>query len=436
MTAEQLKASVLQAAIEGSLTECWREQNGVKREDWSRKKFSDLGSLERGRSKHRPRNAPELFGGPYPFIQTGDVANADMYVTQHVQTLSETGLEQSKLFKKGTLCITIAANIGKVAILTYDCCFPDSVVGFTPNDLILPEIMYFFMSSLQKRLEAIAPSTAQKNINLKLLNSLEFEVPSKAEQIEIVRAVSNILPLIRDYEKAHSALKNAEQALPDQLRASLLQEAIQGKLVPQLDDEPAVDIAGEEPDEVPFAIPEKWKWVRLSDVGEKLQYGYTASAQTSGKVKLLRITDITERGVSWDSVPFCAINEEDVHKFKLQANDILIARTGGTIGKSFRIDSINCLSVFASYLIRVRVFSHLIFPEYVELYLGCPWYWEQLRDKSRGTGQPNVNAKSLGQLLIPLPPLAEQRRIVARLEALLPHVDAIAGAKTRFGEIE
>ena len=215
----------------------------------------------------------------------------------------------------------------------------------------------------------------------------------------------------------------------EQLKASVLQMAIEGKLVPQLDDEPAVDIEAAEPEEVPFAIPEKWKWVRLSDVGEKLQYGYTASAQTSGKVKLLRITDITERGVSWDSVPFCAIDEEDTHKFKLQANDILIARTGGTIGKSFRIDSINCLSVFASYLIRVRVFSHLIFSEYVQWYLGCPWYWEQLRDKSRGTGQPNVNAKSLGQLLIPLPPLAEQRRIVALLEELLPHVDAIAGLR-------
>lgn len=210
----------------------------------------------------------------------------------------------------------------------------------------------------------------------------------------------------------------------DQLKASLLQMAIQGKLVPQRDDEPAVAIDAEEPEEVPFAIPEKWKWVRLKALCEKLQYGYTASAKQTGDIKLLRITDITTNGIKWETVPFCDIEKSNIPKFKLKDNDILIARTGGTIGKSFRIRNLSYPSVFASYLIRIRLQSkNILLYEYLEKYLCSPWYWTQLHAKSRGTGQPNVNTQSLCSLLIPLPPLAEQRRIVARLNELLPLVE-------------
>src|SRR6476646_2180193 len=96
--------------------------------------LGELGALDRGRSKHRPRNARHLYGGPYPFIQTGDIANSDGYIRTHTQTYSEAGLAQSRQWPTETLCITIAANIGKTAILTYPACFPDSVVGFTPGE--------------------------------------------------------------------------------------------------------------------------------------------------------------------------------------------------------------------------------------------------------------------------------------------------------------
>ena len=116
---ETRKAAILHKAFTGELSAKWREEHGVGMESWEKYKFNELGTLERGRSKHRPRNDPKLFGGKYPFIQTGDVARSGMYITEHTQTLSEVGAEQSKLFPKGTLCITIAANIGDVSILTY-----------------------------------------------------------------------------------------------------------------------------------------------------------------------------------------------------------------------------------------------------------------------------------------------------------------------------
>ena len=148
---ELRKSAILHKAFTGELTERWRSKNDMSLTDWRQVKFGDLGVLERGRSKHRPRNDPKLFGGKYPFIQTGDVARSGMYVVEHSQTLSEIGMEQSRIFPKDTLCITIAANIGDVAILTYDCCFPDSVVGFTPNDLTSSKFIYYMMSTIQDR---------------------------------------------------------------------------------------------------------------------------------------------------------------------------------------------------------------------------------------------------------------------------------------------
>lgn len=159
---------------------------------WEKKKLSAVGKLDRGKSKHRPRNAPELLNGPYPLIQTGDVANAKSYIKEYKSTYSEIGLKQSKLWTKGTLCITIAANIAKTGILTFDACFPDSVVGFIPNEQTNTDFVQHWISFLQKMLEDSAPESAQKNINLGILKELEIICPpielqnQFAEQIQLI----------------------------------------------------------------------------------------------------------------------------------------------------------------------------------------------------------------------------------------------------------
>lgn len=141
------------------------------------KTLPELGELGRGVSKHRPRNAPELLGGKYPLIQTGDVANANLYIYDYNSTYSEIGFKQSKMWNKGTLCITIAANIAKTAILTFDSCFPDSVVGFNANDTTNNIFIHYWFSFFQAILEEQAPESAQKNINLKILSELKVIVP-------------------------------------------------------------------------------------------------------------------------------------------------------------------------------------------------------------------------------------------------------------------
>ena len=147
-----------------------------------KKTLPELGEFGRGVSKHRPRNDKALLGGPYPLIQTGDIANSGMYITEYHSTYSELGLRQSKLWDKGTLCITIAANIAKTAILGFDACFPDSVVGFNANENTNNVFVHYWFSFFQEILESQAPESAQKNINLKILSKLEVIVPGIQEQ--------------------------------------------------------------------------------------------------------------------------------------------------------------------------------------------------------------------------------------------------------------
>jgi len=148
-----------------------------------------VGMLDRGRSRNRPRNDPALLGGPYPFIQTGDVARCDGRIRSYSQTYSELGLSQSKMWPAGTLCITIAANIAETGVLEFDACFPDSIVGFVPGERTTTEYIQFFLQFLQPVLERNAPQAAQKNINLELLRSLPCPLPPRPLQEEFAARV-------------------------------------------------------------------------------------------------------------------------------------------------------------------------------------------------------------------------------------------------------
>lgn len=161
--------------------------------NWPMVPLSELGALDRGKSQHRPRTAPELFGGSYPFVQTGDITNAGWRITEHHQTYSDKGLQQSKLWPKGTLCITIAANIARTAILDFEACFPDSVVGFVPNKENNADYVQGLFIFLQRRLEEMAPRAAQLNINLAILRTLKVPKPPKGLQDEFAEKVKEII---------------------------------------------------------------------------------------------------------------------------------------------------------------------------------------------------------------------------------------------------
>ena len=251
-----------------------------------------------------------------------------------------------------------------------------------------------------------------------------------------------------------------------QLKNSILQWAIQGKLVPQdPNDEPAsvllerirqekerlikekkikrdknasIIYRGEDnsyyekflatgevkciDDEIPFEIPQGWEWERWGNISQSIQYGYNAPALERGVIRMVRISDIQDNKVVWDTVPFCMIEEQDIETYLLKENDILFARTGGTVGKSFLVEEVPLKSIYAGYLIRTR-YSSLLCPHYMKVFMESQLYWEQLKNGTIATAQPNCNGKTLAKMLLPIPPINEQKRIVESLHRISPFIE-------------
>ena len=194
----------------------------VNSRGWPLADLQELGSLDRGVSKHRPRNDPKLLGGRWPLLQTGDVAASGGYIDRYESTYSDLGVAQSRLWPVGTLCITIAANIAKTGILQFDACFPDSVVGFSAVDSGTVEYVRSILNFLQPTLEKQAPESAQKNINLKVLRELRVPHPPAELRAEFARRVRLVNGDVRN-------MKGQLRAL-DAMAASLQHRAFRGEL--------------------------------------------------------------------------------------------------------------------------------------------------------------------------------------------------------------
>ena len=323
-------------------------------------------------------------------------------------------------------------------------------------------IQLFINSKLFRQQLEGATTTTINQITQDMLKNQLCPLPPLSEQKRIVEKYKELEPYINNYNKAYEKIEKLNTDFPDSLKKSILQEAVQGKLVPQdPNDEPASvlieqirkekeqlikdkkikkdknesyifrrdnshyeKIGSEErciDDEIPFDIPDSWEWCTLASVTEQIHYGYTASAAPVGDAKLARITDIQDNKIMWETVPYCSISKENLPKYKLKNRDILIARTGGTIGKTYIVRNLNENAVFASYLIRA-IPLQLVNEEYLKLFMESPLYWEQLKTYSMGTGQPNVNGQSLSKLRLPIPPLNEQQRIVEYYKNILPKI--------------
>jgi type I restriction enzyme, S subunit len=197
-------------------------------EGWKDKTLEEISTtFGRGKSRHRPRNDPALYGGQYPFVQTGDVRNAKHMITEFSQTYSEAGLAQSKLWPKGTICITIAANIAETGILGFDACFPDSVIGVVPDPQVA-EVGYveYVLQSFKARLQALGQGSAQANINMGTFENERFPFPSVVEQRHIVTKLDAIS---EESQRLESIYRQKLTAL-DGLKKSLLNQAFNGQL--------------------------------------------------------------------------------------------------------------------------------------------------------------------------------------------------------------
>jgi type I restriction enzyme S subunit len=197
-------------------------------EGWVERRLGEISKeFGRGKSKHRPRNDSMLFGGKYPFIQTGDVRNSDLLITSYNQTYSKVGLAQSKLWPKGTLCITIAANIAETGILDFDACFPDSVIGVVVDETLTSnKFLKYLLQSFKARLQAQGKGSAQDNINLGTFENQTFPFPSLKAQKEIVAKLDFLREETRRLESLYQRKLDALVAL----KKSLLHQAFTGNM--------------------------------------------------------------------------------------------------------------------------------------------------------------------------------------------------------------
>jgi len=206
------------------------------KEGWSMIPLSKVCQVERGKFGHRPRNDPDYYGGKYPFIQTGDIARSDGRIKTFSQTLNEKGFKVSRMFPKGTVVITIAANIGDTAILEFDCCFPDSIIGITPFEgKAIPEYIEYSLRLYQNDLSRDASKGAQKNINYGFLKPLEIPIPPDLDsQREIVKKIKDAeyeLNATRNYFEKFEEKQNKMITYLNHLQNSVLEQAFSGKLV-------------------------------------------------------------------------------------------------------------------------------------------------------------------------------------------------------------
>lgn len=318
------------------------------------------------------------------------------------------------------------------------------------------EYITFYINSIS--LAPYVTGTAQPKMNQENMNAIWIPLPPIEEQQRIVEKLNQILPLIDEYGKEEDELIALCQKFPEEMKKSVLQAAMQGKLTNQLEIDSSVDellkkiadekatliaegkIKKEKPlaeiteEEIPFDIPENWRWERWGNLSNSIQYGYNASAISSGFAKMVRISDIQDNKILWDSVPYCEISESEYEKYKLNNTDILFARTGGTVGKSVLVSGLTERSVYAGYLIRSH-YNHNLNPQYLKYFMECPLYWNQLTQGTTKGCQPNCNGQTLSQMIVPIPPIEEQQRIVEKLNTILPIIDSMAvyGTKKKAG---
>ena len=423
-------------------------------ESWEWVRLGSIGDWGSGATPSR--TTPEYYNGNIPWLKTGDLN--DGYITHIPETITERALLETsvRLNPIGSVLIAMyGATIGKLGILQTPATTNQACCACIPFTGIYNEFLFYFLMSQKLAFIKRGEGGAQPNISKEKIVATLMPLPPKAEQKRIVEKLHILQPYIESYTLLEKEDIKLHHSFPEILKKSILQYAIQGKLVPQAPTDAPASVLLEHiraekekliksgkikrdkhesvifrrdnsyyervdgierciDDEMPFEIPESWRWTRWGTVATSIQYGYNAPAKQCGRIRMVRISDIHENLVTWTTVPFCDIDELDISTYLLQPNDILFARTGGTVGKSFLVRDVPYEAIYAGYLIRTR-YSALLCPQYLKYFMESPLYWQQLKTGTTATAQPNCNGQTLSNMLLPLPPAKEQYRIVEKI---------------------
>lgn len=378
---------------------------------WHELRLKDIAVLERGKFTHRPRNDPQMYDGVHPFIQTGDVAraNKNKYVTEYKQTLSDKGTEVSKRFKKGTLVMTIAANIGDVAIANFDTYFPDSIVGFQPRKSNVDFLFYLF-SATKHELNRVKVTNTQDNLNLERLNSLIKFIPPLEEQ----QAIANYLDAkTKEIDRKIVLLEQKAEKYAD-LKQAFINETVTcglDKTVPMKDS--GVEWIGQ--------IPSHWEVKRLKDL-----FVESKSKSTTGEETLLSVseyTGVTKTKDNFEEDEFISRADSLVGYKICKKNDLVINimlawKTG--LGVS-PFDGI----VSPSY----AVYSPLkkVYPAYFHYLLRTETTVAEFKRRSTGIIESRLRlyTDSFYSISVAIPDIEEQKAIADYLDTKTAHIETI-----------
>ena len=420
MTAEQLKASILQMAIADKLVPQLDDEPAVDieaveleeepfaiPEKWKWITVQDaMESISTGPFGSMLHKTDYVADG-IPVINPANLATGNIVPSQSMMVSAETVARLSSYcLHTGMVVMGRRGEMGRCAEVTEKedgwLCGTGSFFMKPNSDLVAKFVCLFFSTGYARNyLMGESVGTTMSNLNHKILKRLPMPIPPKKEQARILARLNEILPPIEEYGKAYSALKNAEEALPDQLRASLLQEAIQGKLVPQLDDEPAVDIEAVEPEEVPFAIPEKWKWASLESLFIFVDYRGKTPTKASAGVRLMTASNVRKGYIDHTRVEF--ISEEEFASRQsrgLSCKGDILFTTEAPLGNAALAD----LEVYSAGQRVITLQSDFVDKQLYVYFIISPYFQKLLAENATGTTAQGIKAAKLKKLLLPVPP--------------------------------
>lgn len=469
MTPEQLKASILQYAIQGKLVE-QRPEEGTGEELYRQIQAEKQRLIKEGKIK-KEKALPEIAEDEIPFdlpdswkwvrlnavivLLSGSDLTPNKYNNSCKGIPYITGasnIEGEKLVinrwteypnniaHNGDLLLTCKGTVGKTTILNEpEVHIARQLMAITAIELNLKYLKYFVESHvdvLKAKAKSLIPGIERDNV-LKLL----LPLPPLAEQHRIVAKIEELLPYVDRYAAAYEKLEQFNAKFPEDMKKSILQYAIQGKLVEQRPEEgtgeelyqqiqtekqrlikegkikkekPLAEIAE---DEIPFDIPENWKWVQLGNLASiNGGFAFKSTNYTTEGVRVIRISDFNETGFVNDKIvryPY----DDSLSQYVLDVKNILLCMTGGTVGKSLFITKLDEKMVVNQRVATIKVES--VLPEYVYQVILAPITQKVIQDSKNSTND-NISMDTIKSFLIPLPPLAEQKRIVAKLEEILP----------------
>ncbi len=487
MTAQELKNSILQLAVQGKLVpqdkndepasellkriqaekERLIKEGKIKKEkafppiaeeelpfdipqSWEWVRLNELASITSGGTPSRTNST--YWNGNIPWVKISDISSKYVDNTEEYITLDGLNNSSAKIFSKGTLLYTIFATIGTVGILNIEAATNQAIAGINFYGEFNLDYMYYVAVGLKELLVAKGKVMAQMNINQSILKSTPIPIPPLAEQQRIVDKIEELLPLIEEYGKAEARLKELNADFPDMLRKSILQQAVQGKLTERNpEDEPASELLKriqaekaqlikdgklkkEKPlppiteDEIPFDIPDTWRWVRFGTLYSFCN-GTASRGSDNGKERaVLRLADLSNNKIETDNIRRIKLTDAEFLSHQLRKDDMVFIRVNGSkdrVATAFHYTSEEIIS-YCDHLFCGNRCSTLIAPDYVMLAFNSPYTRKQLTPKIKtSAGQNTISQGNMAKIILPLPPLEEQKRIVARVEELLALCDQL-----------